>query len=938
MLSREERILSEILVSRGLVERNRIEACALRKRDPNSSLVDALIDEGELSRAEACEAANEARALEKSLAPEFAAGQRLGEFRLLREIGRGGMGIVYEAEQLPLGRRVALKLLPGAAALDERLAIRFLREVRAVGRLTHPGIVPVYTSGQADGVLYFAMELIEGQTLAARVAAGPLDARDAARFAAEIARALDHAHAQGLVHRDVKPENILIASDGRARIADFGLVFEAGGAGFTLSRHVLGTPAYIAPEQARGESVDARSDVYSLGAVLYFSLCGAAPFDGTLPSLVLARAMTARPRRILELRPDLPLELVAICERAMEGEPTARYGSAAELARELERFVDGSPPRGHAPEPDGQAGNTAPRRRPLRALSLALLTAALLVVFGLSLARMLRAERSAAAATPERVRTVSFDRQLNAPGRKHSPALSPDGEWLAYAGDADGDFDIYLLRRGESTPINLTQDSPTMDVSPAFSPDGRSLAFMTFGPSARLRIVDLATREVRDLLERPASGLTWSSDGREILFTDRAIDGPEGATISSKLLAVDTSSGKLRALTAVPGSQPSSSRSGTIAFVSTGGAWTDLWSLPGSGGEALRVTDNDAAEWSPVWARDGSALFFGSDRDGPAALYRVSTDPRTGAPTGEAQPISRAIFPRPFYLASAGTSGDELALIHMKHDGMLYRLLLGESPEAGVERVVAIPGRFLAATSPDLDAEGKRITYGAVTSQEDIAIDDIDGRQTRLLTQDEFRDRAPRFSPDGTRIAFLSDRGGHMQIWTMRPDGEALTQQSWNEGEATQPVWSPDAKRLAFAVTGRGAFIATVDAEVEAGSLETLPAPSDGLHFEPSSWSADGRAIAGWAEGVLVYSPATRTYRRLTDFGASPIWIDPRRILFTTEREIHLLDSRSGEIGTICSFAPARLSPTLGVSADGRSLVVSLATSDEEVWRVAIKE
>ena len=249
MLSREERILSELLLSRGLVTRDRLEACARRREASTgtASLADFLVDGGDLDAQDAVKAAEEARALEASLAPDLPGESRLGEFRLVREIGRGGMGIVYEAEQEPLGRRVALKVLPAGAALDERLSIRFLKEARAAARLDHPGIVHVFTSGRAQGVLYFAMELIEGRSLAELVAGGPMKPDAAARIAAEVARALDHAHRSGLVHRDVKPENILLGPDGRARITDFGLVHEASAASFTLSHHVLGTPAFIAP-------------------------------------------------------------------------------------------------------------------------------------------------------------------------------------------------------------------------------------------------------------------------------------------------------------------------------------------------------------------------------------------------------------------------------------------------------------------------------------------------------------------------------------------------------------------------------------------------------------------------------------------------------------------------------------------------------------------
>jgi serine/threonine protein kinase len=194
MLSREERIFSELLVTRGLIARDLVEGWAKTKSDAGPTLVEIAVDSGEIGKDRAEQVLSEARAIDEALAPNLPEGAKLGEFRLIREIGRGGMGIVYEAEQESLHRRVAVKVLPGGAALDERLAIRFLREARVTGQLQHPGIVPVFASGRAEGVLFFAMELVEGRSLAEVVAEGPMEPKRAARVIAQVARALDHAH------------------------------------------------------------------------------------------------------------------------------------------------------------------------------------------------------------------------------------------------------------------------------------------------------------------------------------------------------------------------------------------------------------------------------------------------------------------------------------------------------------------------------------------------------------------------------------------------------------------------------------------------------------------------------------------------------------------------------------------------------------------------
>jgi serine/threonine protein kinase len=926
MLSREDRILSEILVSRGLVARERIEACAEARGESVERLADALVSQGALGRSDAEQAAEEARSIEESLVPELPAGRRLGEFRLLRELGRGGMGIVYEAVQEPLGRRVALKVLPGGAALDERLAIRFLREARAAARLSHPGIVAVHTSGRAEGVLYFAMELIEGTTLAERIAAGPLEPREAARIAAAVARALEHAHAAGLVHRDVKPENVLLSPDGGAKIADFGLVLETSAGALTLSHTVLGTPSYVAPEQARGESVDARSDIYGLGAVLYAMLAGSPPFPGEVPSLVLARLLTGRPRALASVRPELPLRLVAICERAMARDPAERHASAAAMAAELERFL------AEPAAPEVAAPPRQRRRRRLLALAAAV-PLAVTVWLLLSRTRPPGESISAAGPTPH----AEFRPLLLGPGRKASPALSPDERWLVYTSDVDGDWDLWRVELPDGAPENLTPDSPLADVSPTFSPDGKLLAYVvSVPPAGSIFVLDLESRLRRKLAENTASGLRWSADGREILFSDRPYDRPNVSATASKLFALDVASGRVRALTGVPGTQPATSaRSGAVVFVAQGGGRTDLWRLAPDG-DATRVTDDEAIEWSPVWSLDGRYIYYGRDSGELAGLYRTGVH---GAGDGPGEPVALSMtsFPAPFYLARGESSG-MMVLAGVEHGGRLYRLDLDEEA-AAVVGGHALPARFIAAEAPQIAPDGRQLVFTAVTSQEDLALCAADGSAARRVTDDPFLDRAPRWSPGGTRIAFRSDRSGTMEIWTIRPDGTGLERITEIGGVHAGPVWSPDGAWIAGSAEGRGAFLVRADGEGGAPALQPLPALPDGASFEPFSWSPDGKRLAGAAgRGLLLYALDSRRYEPLDGAGTHPVWIDARRLVYASERELHRLDTRTGETRSLLSFAPARVSPWLSAGAGGRSLWVSLSLSAQEIWAVEVRD
>jgi len=1005
MLSREERILSELLLSRGLVTRDRLEACARRREASTgtASLADFLVDGGDLDAQDAVKAAEEARALEASLAPDLLGESRLGEFRLVREIGRGGMGIVYEAEQEPLGRRVALKVLPAGAALDERLSIRFLKEARAAARLDHPGIVHVFTSGRAQGVLYFAMELIEGRSLAELVAGGPMDPDAAARIAAEVARALDHAHRSGLVHRDVKPENILLGPDGRARITDFGLVHEASAASFTLSHHVLGTPAFIAPEQAIGGPVDPRSDVYGLGAVLYNLLTGRAPYAGELPSVVLGRVLTSAPEPILSLAPDLPRALVAICERAMARKSEDRYPTALALAEDLEAYLgvaapaEGSeagrppadpengaprersapatptPPRerlapiAHTPRegpaeaavtPRETAMAPAPRRARTRVRAVVLaatvtaaVVAAVLLVRGLAPAPRGSGGlgRSAGApSAPGAPLETPFELLGTFPGRRDAPRLSPDGRWLAYAGPSRGRWDIFVSRVASGAApeeaVDMTPDSTRDETMPAFSPDGKSLVYSTGarGGLVTIEIMDLATHARRSLTtfgEEP----DWSPDGREIALIS-GTHGPGGRGILSRLWKIDIASGESRLLNGIDASSPSWSPGGArIAFASQSGGQVDIWTIPSRGGEATRLTNDPFVDWSPVWSADGGTVYFGSDREGSFGLWKVAIDEASGRPRGEPARVASAATAAPFLLSRSSRDG-RIALAVNIPCARLHRLRFDPETETVQGAPIAFPRRFLAAGSPDVSADGKLLVFAAQAPQEDLAIQAADGAsEPSLITQDLAHDHAPRWSRDGTRIVFESDRGGTREIWTARADGsDARRLVALPDAKgALQPVWSPDGARIAvgaalYDVEGEGAPGVRDKARAEAlPPLDETGAGSGGTSatFEAWSWSPDGATLAGTARGIVLYDVGGKAYRRLTDFGERPVWMpDGRRLLFTADRKVYIADAGGGSPRAIYAAAPAGISPGIGVAPDGRTLYLSLLASPDEVW------
>lgn len=343
--------------------------------------------------------------------------RRTGDYELLDEIARGGMGVVYRARQRSLGRTVALKVLLGGAFAGADGRRRLRAEAAAAAKLQHPGIIAVHDTGELDGQPFYAMEFVAGRTLADIVRDGPLPAKRAAHYAAKLAEAVAYAHEQGVVHRDLKPSNVLVDANDQPRITDFGLAKEiAGDAGHTLTGTVLGSPGYMSPEQAAGRSreVGPASDVYSLGALLYELLTGRAPFQGETAHAVLDQVQHLDPVPLRRLSAGVPMDLENICLKCLEKEPARRYSSAGELEADLNRFLRGEPVRAR---PLGPAGRMWRWVRQHRALAAALALVMLLLLGGatgatLAALRIMRAERATVANLRESLLEQSRGRRL----------------------------------------------------------------------------------------------------------------------------------------------------------------------------------------------------------------------------------------------------------------------------------------------------------------------------------------------------------------------------------------------------------------------------------------------------------------------------------------------------------------------------------------------
>lgn len=930
-----EAIFIELMSMRGLLrphDRVTLDRSAEDEGESDAlrTFADSLVVEGRADRDDVDTMLAEAERMARLSAPALPAGRRIGDFVIVRELGRGGMSVVFEAEQVSLERRVALKILPGVAALDERRLVRFVREAHAVGRMHHPGIVPIYTWGNSDGTPFFAMELVEGRSLAQEIDVGPLDPQRAARIAAEVAEALAYAHGEGVVHRDVKPGNVLLDRDDRARLTDFGVAHDSSQDRLTLTSAVLGTPAFIAPEQARGEPARASNDVYGVGAVLYAMLAGRPPYSGD-PAHVLLAVLDRGPDPLSDVRRDVPKPLVAIVERAMSIEESERYQSAGELADDLRRHLDGLAPRAARATKRAPRGSAVGPWAKMGAAAVVLALVAALATLGL---RWIADDGAGMADGAPRFGAAT--RITHFPGRETTPCLSPDGSVVAFSSGADGDWDVYVQRLDEERPVNLTDDHEGFDGLPAFAPDGRRLALVRQSEDReyQITVLDLETRETKRLTNFGGNP-SWSPDGRRIVFTDSPTWGPTGSG-EREIWTVDV---ETRGLEKTPfrGTHPRISPDGThLAYWRRENGDADVFvrALDGAGPE-IRVSGEGGHDWDPVWAPQGRGIYFVRDRRSLASnLFFVALDETTYEPLGEPRPVTNEIGTAA-YGPAVSSDGEHLVFTRWDHEERMVKVGLDlESrtvPRPSEPLLVDLADGSHPAPSP----EGDAIIYSRERNTFDLVLFEVDEGASRTLLEGLPVRPFGRFSPNGERIALHAARGDGGSIWVVDRDGSNLRRVTPADLDESckRPIWSPDGRTIAFSMPGVGGRLARERSDASF-AIEHLPPFDDppGV-FSPSSWSSDGTRLAGDADGVVVLDLDAGRYRRLTRFGGWPQWLPgEEEVLFQWQGGLWIVPVAGGEPVEIYHERPEKFGPYFALSNDGRTVYATRVSMRGDIW------
>ena len=851
-------------------------------------------------------------------------GTRLGAYEITAPIGKGGMGEVYRARDTKLGRDVAIKVLPDAVAREQERLARFEREGRTLAALNHPNIAIIHGLEDTDNVRALVMELVEGPTLADRIVRGPVPPAEALSIARQIIDALDAAHERGIVHRDLKPANIKITPEGVVKVLDFGLAKAADelvhpdltqsptitGVN-TRDGVILGTAAYMSPEQARGMGVDKRTDIWAFGCVLYEMLAGRSAFGrGTLSDTLVS--ILDRDPDWTALPPGTPVHVRGLMRRCLEKDQKRRLRDIGDARSDLD-----------APVADGAAPTAAARRLPL--LPWAVAAASLVALAATSWAWWSAGRGPDMSGAPTFSRIVPI---TAGPAREFGPVISPDGKWVAYVSNAGGTQNVWVKFLAGGEAVNLTA-AAGLDVSGSsaiggleVSPDGSRIAVAA---KARGSTSAFSTFEIpaplpgapRALLDAGFLAMRWSPDGTRMAFI-RA-----GSTAGDAIWVADGDGTNRREIVPASGGVHmhwlSWSRDGFIYFtrpVMAGFnlAQTEIYRVAANGGSPEPVVTTLKRAMFPVLLSGGGLIYSADTNSVDLGMW-------WRAPGGPAQQLTFGLGD----YAEPRVSADGRLLVATRYENHQSLIRIETSgPQAG--RIMPLTDGFGGDLDPSAVPTTPRIVFSSTrTGNRHLWTANTDGTDVRPLTSGSSQDDRPALSPNGQTVAFVSDRGGQRGIWLIAAaggsprklvDAQPVSNLSWSRdgtaivyaasagtwpglwsvsvadghvrqimssGAVGEPVWSPTSDRIAYlepSTTGP-AFVGLsfISPDGDPRSAKALKAPdiSTGFSNGMVTWSPDGRRLAvtsqntNLATSIWLADPdAAIPFRKLVELPIGP--------------------------------------------------------------------
>ena len=831
-------------------------------------------------------------------------GTSLGHYRIVEMIGKGGMGEVYLADDTRLQRRVALKVLAQELAGDPDRRERFEREARAAAALNHPNIVTIHSVEEVDGIPFLTLELIDGQTLADLIPEGGLPLDRVLTLAIPLADAVGAAHQRGITHRDLKPANVMVTSDGRVKVLDFGLaklkedvrlVAEAGmpTGMLTGDGRIVGTVAYMSPEQAEGKPVDQRSDVFSLGVLLYEMATGVRPFTGDTQMSILSSIMKDSPRPVTEAKRSLPRDFSRIVMRCLSKDVEDRYQSAKDVRNDL-RALKNDLTSGEV-VPITSSGD-APAVAPIRSVSRGFLVgaaAAVLIVSAVA-AVVLRSRFVAApASAPSRPFDAISLTRLTTTGTAGLASISGDGRYVAHVSAKGGQQSLWLRQIATTSNVEIVPAAEVRYLGVTFSPDGNHIYYTTNERGTNLGLlyqIAVLGGGARLIVEDVDTAVSFSPDGSQLAFLRGYPD--EGA--SAVIVANADGSNQRKLVT----------RKRPAEFPLLGLAWSpDGRTIAVTGahdgqlrGEIVAVDVATGAErmvatpdWRLVsrmaWLPDGSGLLVNAQESAGESSNQVFL---VNYPSGEARRITSDLSS--YSGLSLAPDGRSFACIRNE-----VRATIWTQPVTDAAKATAVAtdagtddGIHGMAWTPD----GRIVFTTEASGNPDVWIMGSDGSRRVQLTSTPGQDISPRVTPDGKYVVFVSDRDGGLRFWRMGLDGSGAMRLSADLVARGRGVISPDGKWVYYSEasgesrrvsidggTSSAVFAAGGGVSLPPGFHEPMPAP-DGMtiagHYSEQAARGERIALIPLSGGPAKLMPTVPASATWAPDGKALIYIDTR--------------------------------------------------------------
>jgi Tol biopolymer transport system component len=815
-------------------------------------------------------------------------GKTISHYQILEPLGGGGMGMVYRAQDTRLNRTVALKFLSPELIRDSKAKQRFVNEAQAASALDHPNICTIFEIDETkDERMFIVMALYEGQTLDRKIAKGPLELDEAISIAVQVAQGLVRAHQVGIVHRDIKPANIMITEDGLVKILDLGLAKVSGQRSLTQPGTVMGTVAYMSPEQASGQDVDRRTDIWSLGVVLYEMIAGQLPFKGDHDHAVSRAILDSTPTPLTSLRTGVPPELEHIVVRALEKSPRDRHQTSEDFLSELQRFrrdSDSLPPT-----MTRRILTTAvPVRRARIPWSWIIAGGVVLIGLLAWLAPRLIDPRSSMLAIAHTTPLTT------APGLEEEPTWSPDCTRIAYASDQGGDLDIWVRQARAGQPLNLTPGSKGYDGMPVWSPDGQWIAFVSERDGGGIFVMPAlggAPRRVMPFAFVASSRvgyvptLSWSPDRTKLAYASQNglhVVSSEGGIPVNIPLPVDQPAFSYSR----PAWSPDGQRIACAVLTGAGTTVSTIWTVGADGEDPIPITDGQSFDHCPNWSGDGKRLFFVSDRSGSGDIWWMPIGHR-GQGIGPARSLTAGLGVGSFSLSRDAKT---LAYSKVTERVNIWSISIRSERALTLDEARAVTEENHLIEFVTLSPDKEWIAFDSNRSgNQDIWLMRTDGSDLRQFTTNRAHDWYPRWAPDGKQIVFQSLRSGNRDIYKKPVVGGAATPITRNTADDMFPIWSPDGEEIAFFSNRTGArnlwVVSSGGGEPReltrqsaalplwshdgkrlvfssdyTGSVELFLVPAEGgetvqlTHGEwaillPGFWSRDGQTIYAYGEG-----------------------------------------------------------------------------------------